>query len=148
MSIFPHFRRYKPSKHRPALVEGETKNHDEYVFRKCTHKERNNRHINEKVVPNPDPHDPKPMYIQKKRLHDVKTNFDKKKLPWKYPKTKSGVSTAFDLRNQRTESSAILPRKAHADNRNLSRKPPTVKTQKRMSTSRIGARAKTKGGNK
>lgn len=83
---FPHFRRYKKSNH-PALVVGEQvndQNKEEYKFRKVMHGDRDGRHLNEKVEPNPDPTDPEPMYIAKRVRHDEKKHFDKKPLPWKY----------------------------------------------------------------
>lgn len=83
---YPHFRRYKKSNH-PTLVVGEQlneQNKEEYKFRKVMHGARDGRHLNEKVEPNPDPTDPKPMYIAKSVRHDEKKRFDKKPLPWKY----------------------------------------------------------------
>ncbi len=80
---FPHFRRYKKNNH-PALVTGEH-SEKEYNFRKVTHNEKDGRHLNEKVYPNPNPKDPKPMYIGKRERHDEKNKFGEK-LPWKYPK--------------------------------------------------------------
>ena len=83
---YPHFRRYKKSGH-PALIVGEQvndKNKEEYNFRKVMHDDRDGRHLNEKVEPNPDPTDKKPMYIAKRVRHDEKQRFDEKPLPWKY----------------------------------------------------------------
>lgn len=82
---FPHFRHYLKSGH-PALIVGETEP-DEYRYRKVTHSEREGRHINEKVEPNPDPTDKDPMYIVKRTRHDKKKYFGKK-YPWKYPPKK------------------------------------------------------------
>lgn len=85
---YPHFRRYKKSGH-PALIVGERvdeENNEEYRYRKVMHSERDGRHLNEKVEPNPDPNDKKPMYIGKRVRHDKKTEFGNK-LPWKYPNT-------------------------------------------------------------
>ena len=81
---FPHFRYYRKSKH-PALIIGEQPV-DEYKFRKVTHSEREGGRPNEKVYPNPNPKDSKPMYIGKRVRHDKKTQFESYKLPWKYPK--------------------------------------------------------------
>lgn len=81
---FPHFRYYKKSKH-PALIIGEQPV-DEYKFRKVMHSEREGGQPNEKVYPNPNPKDPKPMYIGKRVRHDKKTQFESYKLPWNYPK--------------------------------------------------------------
>lgn len=82
VETYPHFRRYKVSNH-PALIVGEHSN-DEYKYRKVTHSERDGRHINEKVVPNPNTADKRPMYIAKRVRHDKKNRFGKR-LPWKYP---------------------------------------------------------------
>ena len=84
---YPHFRYYKPSQH-PTLVVGEQKSNkgDEYRYRKVMHNEKDGRHLNEKVYPNPNPKDKEPMYIGKRVRHDVKTKFEKEPLPWKYPK--------------------------------------------------------------
>ena len=83
---YPHFRKYKPSNH-PALVTGEF-SEKEYKYRKVTHSEKDGRHLNEKVDPNPNPKDKKPMYIAKRERHDKKENFSKWKYPWKYKKKK------------------------------------------------------------
>lgn len=85
---YPHFRYYKKSKH-PALVVGEQvsgDNTEEYKYRKVTHSERDGRHVNEKITPNPNPQDPDPMYITKRVRHDDKENFELRPLPWKPPK--------------------------------------------------------------
>ena len=50
------------------------------------HGEKDGKRTNEKVYPNPDKKDPKPMYIGKRVRHDKMTNFEEKPLPWKYPK--------------------------------------------------------------
>ena len=81
---YPHFRYYKKSKH-PALIT-EERSKDEYNYRKVTHSERDGRHLNEKVYPNPDPKDSKPMYIGKRVRHDRKDNFSTWQYPCKYPK--------------------------------------------------------------
>ena len=49
------------------------------------HSEKDGKRVNEKVYPNPDPRDEKPMYIGKRIRHDKKKNFEDKPLPWKYP---------------------------------------------------------------
>lgn len=93
---YPHFRYYKKSKH-PALIVGEQigkktdkrgneREIEEYRYRKVMHDERDGRHLNETVFPNPDPSDPEPMHIAKRVRHDKKKNFDPKPLPWKYSK--------------------------------------------------------------
>lgn len=81
---FPHFRLYKKSKH-PAMITGEHSK-EEWKYRKVTHSEREGRHINEKVFPNPDPKDKRPMFIVKRTRHDSKEHFSKWKYPWKYKK--------------------------------------------------------------
>ena len=80
---FPHFRRYKKNNH-PAMIVAE-RSADEYEYRKVMHSERDGRHLNEKVFPNPDPTDKEPMYIGKRVRHDKKIFFGKI-LPWKYKK--------------------------------------------------------------
>ena len=93
---YPHFRYYKKS-HHPALIIGEQKGEkkddkgkihitDEYRYRKVMHGEKDGARNNEKVYPNPNPKDPKPMYIGKRVRHDEKKNFENLPLPWKYPK--------------------------------------------------------------
>lgn len=92
---YPHFRYYKKSKH-PALIVGEQKGFkqtpqgaketDEYKYRKVMHNEKDGNRSNEKVYPNPNPKDSRPMYIGKRIRHDDKDNFEEFPLPWKYPK--------------------------------------------------------------
>ena len=93
---YPHFRYYKKSKH-PALIVGEQKGkkqdkygkmHDieEYKYRKVMHDDRDGRHLNETIYPNPEPRDFEPMHIAKRVRHDDKRNFAPKPLSWKYPK--------------------------------------------------------------
>lgn len=79
---YPHFRRYKKNKH-PALIVGEH-SEIEYKYRKVMHKDRDGRHLNEIVYPNPERGDPNPMYIARRVRHDKKVLFGKK-LPWVYP---------------------------------------------------------------
>ena len=80
---YPHFRFYKKAGH-PALITDE-RSDEEYNFRKVMHSEKDGKRTNEKVFPNPNPKDPKPMYIGKRVRHDKKKYFDKQPLPWKYP---------------------------------------------------------------
>lgn len=82
---YPHFRRYRKSGH-PTLIVDEHSD-DEYKYRKVMHSERDGRHLNEKIEPNPNPTDPEPMYIAKRERHDKKKHFEKR-LPWEYPKKK------------------------------------------------------------
>ena len=49
------------------------------------HSEKDGRHLNEKIEPNPDPKDENPMYIARRVRHDDKDNFENVPLPWKYP---------------------------------------------------------------
>ena len=81
---YPHFRKYLKSNH-PALIVGEH-SVSEYKYRKVTHSDRDGRHLNERVYPNPDPRDNRPMYIVKRVRHDSKRNFSMWKYPWKYKK--------------------------------------------------------------
>jgi hypothetical protein len=83
---YPHFRRYKKSKNHPALITGEH-SEQEYKFRKVMHAERDGKRLNEKVSPNPDITDNRPMFIGKSTKHDKKKYFGQK-LSWKYPNKK------------------------------------------------------------
>lgn len=85
---FPHFRKYVKADH-PALIIGESVNEkqkEEFVYRKVSHSERDGRHLNEKIVPNPNKKDPAPMYISKRPRRDEKKFFSKWIYRWKYPK--------------------------------------------------------------
>lgn len=85
---FPHFRKYFKSGH-PTLIVGEQKaenNREEWRYRKVMHAERDGRHFNEVVTPNPNKNDPRPMHIARRVRHDDKENFSKWKYPWQYPK--------------------------------------------------------------
>ena len=84
MESFPHFRIYLKSGH-PALIIQERSN-EEYDYRKVMHGEKDGKRTNEKVYPNPNPTDKKPMYIGKRTRHDKKKFFGKTPLPWKYPR--------------------------------------------------------------
>jgi len=83
IETYPHFRKYVKSGH-PALIVGEY-NANEYKYRKVMHSERDGRHLNEKVYPNPNPADKEPMHIAKRVRHDEKQYFPKK-YSWKYKK--------------------------------------------------------------
>lgn len=85
-ATYPHFRYYLKSRH-PALIIGEQPI-DEYQYRKVMHAEKDGRHLNEKIEPNPNPKDTRPMYIAKRVRHDKKANFESLPLPWKYLKNK------------------------------------------------------------
>ena len=82
---FPHFRYYKKSGH-PAMITGEH-SEKEYRYRKATHSDREGRHLNEKIVPNPNPKDTKAMYLVKRERHDKKKYFGER-LPWRNPQKK------------------------------------------------------------
>ena len=82
--VYPHFRYYKKSGH-PALITAEH-SPSEYKYRKVMHSEKDGKRTNERVYPNPNPKDKKPMYIGKRVRHDKKRNFEDKPLSWNYPK--------------------------------------------------------------
>ena len=85
---YPHFRKYLKSGH-PALIVGEMvneKKQEEYWFRKVMHGDKDGRHNNEMVYPNPKPGDKEPMHIAKRKRHDLKSFFSLKPYKWKYPK--------------------------------------------------------------
>ena len=84
---FPHFRYYKKSKH-PALILGETKeDKNRYLFRKVSHSSNVARKRGYEVVtPNPDPSDPNPMIIERRKRVDSKDNFERVPKPWVYRK--------------------------------------------------------------
>ncbi len=87
---YPHFRYYRVSRH-PALIVGEQisdSNKPEYRYRKVMHSDKDGRHNNERVFPNPDPRDKEPMYIGTRVRHDSKEKFEPKPLPWIYKKGK------------------------------------------------------------
>lgn len=81
---YPHFRYYKKSGH-PALIVSEQPV-DEYRYQKVMHDDKDGRHPNEIVYPNPDPKDSEAIYIAKRVRHDKKDNHEPKPLPWKYQK--------------------------------------------------------------
>ena len=83
LETYPHFRPYLRSGH-PALIVGEH-SASEYRYRKVMHSDRDGRHLNEKVFPNPNPRDSKPMHIARRVRHDKKKYFGKR-LSWKYRK--------------------------------------------------------------
>ena len=81
-SKYPHFRYYIKAKH-PALITKEY-SENEYAYRKVMHSEKDGRHLNEKIEPNPNAKDNKPMYIAKRERHDKKTRFSRWVYKWKY----------------------------------------------------------------
>ncbi len=80
---YPHFRHYIKSNH-PAMITSEYSD-DEYNFRKVTHSEKDGRHLNIKIEPNPNPQDKNAMYVTKRIRHDKKRHFSKWKYSWKKP---------------------------------------------------------------
>ena len=83
--IIPHFRKYKRNGH-PALIVGEAKIKEEkdgFLYRKASHSKKLTTKTYEKVFPNPNPKDPRPMYIEKRKRADYKKQFGPK-LPWKW----------------------------------------------------------------
>ena len=90
MSIFPHFRRYKKSNH-PALIVAEAKKDkekDSYLYRKTSHSPKLTTRSYDKISPNPNPKDDRPMFIEKRKRVDYKKNFGPKLL-WKTDKIKN-----------------------------------------------------------
>ncbi len=85
MSIFPHFRIYKKNNH-PALIVSnakQKKDEDSFLYRKASHSSKFTKRGYEKVYPNPNPKDSRPMYIEKKKRVDFKRKFGPI-LPWNY----------------------------------------------------------------
>lgn len=78
---YPHFRKYKKSKH-PAMITSEY-SVNEWNYRKVMHGEKDGRHTNEVFFPNPNPLDSKPMYVARRVRHDNKNNFSKWRYNWK-----------------------------------------------------------------
>lgn len=66
--------------------EQKTESKDEYKYRKVMHGEKDGRHLNEIIKPNPNSKDKKPMYIGKRVRHDEKTKFSIWKFNWNMPK--------------------------------------------------------------
>lgn len=81
---YPHFRKYKKANH-PAMITGEY-SEKEWNYRKVMHGDRDGRHLNDKIEPNPNPLDPDPMYVAKRVRHDDKNNFSKWRYKWKIRK--------------------------------------------------------------
>lgn len=81
---YPHFRKYKKSNH-PAMITGEH-SQKEWNYRKVMHHEKDGRHLNEMIYPNPNPFDSAPMYIAKRVRHDDKNNFSNWRYRWKIKK--------------------------------------------------------------
>ena len=82
---YPHFRKYLKSGH-PALIVGERLNansQEEYQYRKVMHGDKDGRHNNDPVIPNPKPGDTEPMYIAKRKRYDLKKFFSLKPYKWK-----------------------------------------------------------------
>lgn len=77
---YPHFRKYKKSGH-PAMITGEH-SFNEWNYKKVMHSDRDGRHLNDTIFPNPDPNDSKPMHITKRTRHDKKDNFSNWRYRW------------------------------------------------------------------
>ncbi len=85
MSIFPHFRIYKKNNHPALIVESakKKKEGDSFLYRKASHSNKLTKKGYEKVFPNPNPKDNKPMYIEKRKRIDYKIKFGPI-LPWNF----------------------------------------------------------------
>lgn len=81
---YPHFRKYLKSNH-PAMIVGEF-SEQEWKYKKVMHGERDGRHLNDTIEPNPNPLDPEPMRVAKRVRHDKKVNFSKWRYRWKIRK--------------------------------------------------------------
>lgn len=77
---YPHFRKYFNSKH-PAMITGEHSS-NEWNYRKVMHGEKDGKHLNETIDPNPNPLDKRPMHVSKRVRHDDKSNFSKWRYNW------------------------------------------------------------------
>lgn len=84
IQIYPHFRKYKKSGH-PAMITGEY-SVSEWNYKKVMHSNKDGRHLNDTIVPNPNPLDPKPMHITKRTRHDKKEHFSNWRYKWKIRK--------------------------------------------------------------
>ena len=83
---FPHFRKYRKSNH-PALILAEVNDNKDYLFRRTSHQKSVARKKGyEEVNPNPNPRDPDPMFIEKRKRVDKKSNFYPRPYSWKYKK--------------------------------------------------------------
>jgi len=76
---FPFWAKLKISKHRPTLVideEQDNKNRILFVHRESIHCTEDNKYVlsgdYEKIYPNPDRTDKKPMYLKRPRKHPIK----------------------------------------------------------------------------
>lgn len=78
---YPHFRKYKKSGH-PAMITGEH-SLDEWNYKKVMHSDRDGRHLNDTIFPNPNPLDSEPMHVTKRTRHDKKVNFSNWRYKWK-----------------------------------------------------------------
>lgn len=81
---FPHFRKYLKSNH-PAMIIGEF-SEKEWNYKKVMHGERDGRHLNDTIEPNPNPLDPEPMHVTRRVRHDKKVNFSNWRYKWKIRK--------------------------------------------------------------
>ena len=87
---YPHFRKYKKSRH-PALLVGEDrKNRNVVIFHRTSHESSVARKKGFFVIsPNPKPGDSRPMYVEKKKRADEKKFFSPRPYTWKI-KNKKG----------------------------------------------------------
>ncbi len=78
---YPHFRKYKKSGH-PAMITSEYSK-DEWNYKKVMHSQRDGRHLNDTIIPNPNSLDKEPMHVTKRIRHDQKHNFSNWRYKWK-----------------------------------------------------------------
>ena len=86
---FPHFRRYIRNNH-PVLIVSEAKiekKNDSFLYRKTSHSQKLTNRSVDKISPNPNPKDDRPMYIEKRKRVDFKRKFGPI-LPWNWPQKK------------------------------------------------------------
>lgn len=85
---YPHFRFYRKSGH-PALILKEVNEGKDYLFRRTSHEDSVARKSGYEVLEkNPNPNDPKPMFIERRKRRDRKIAFYRIPLNWKYKKEK------------------------------------------------------------
>lgn len=124
MIKFPHFRMYKKNNH-PALIVGEAKikkENDGFLFRKASHSKKLTTRGYEKVYPNPNPKDARPMFIEKRKRADLKERFSKI-LPWNYKK----ISRMCQEISTFVCSSQLTPPNIHSVNIRTILMHPTIK---------------------
>ena len=67
------------------MITGEYSS-NEWKYRKVMHGNRDGRHLNETIYPNPNPLDKEPMNVAKRVRHDRKANFSTWRYNWKIKK--------------------------------------------------------------